>query len=486
MIDTYRDSRPSVLERGLGVLYGPWGVAILVLVVTGVRLGMLSPAHGPSVMPCEVRPWLLGLSPRPGYADAAPLLPWLLGLISQTCGSASPCLRLLAPITQGLITWMMYLLGRRLFDARTGFWAALTYATLPMVFAGGLIVDDMALVLLAWAVGLQALARLTHPALLGRGGAFAWIVLGACVGLGLLAHPVMLVFVVAAALYLAVSPEFRRRHVWAGLGAAVLTAVALQGPLLAWNAANDWIGYKRFWSILIGVEPDPWVLARAIAVGVVMFGPVLSVALMRAMVRLPVELRAGAFADYRVRLLVIFTTPVLLMTLGLALNSDQGAWVTAPTVVAACLLVVGWSVVREAVAWLRGGVIVNLVLLAALTNGLTVARDYGWVPPPWSDPLAVGRGWEEAGTWLRGVADAYPDVPIGVAGEDASMVIYHARAQGVLVREVGAGPDAGASFSGLLVMPEALAEDGGDIRARLSVVLDDGQRRAWAAVMVVP
>ncbi|MBB4265013.1 glycosyltransferase family 39 protein [Roseospira visakhapatnamensis] len=486
MIETYRDPRPSLLDRVFGVAYGPWGVALLVLLLTGLRLGMLSPGDAPPVMPEEARPWLLGLSPRPGYADAAPLGPWILGWLSETCGSTTPCLRLVAPIAHGLVTWMMYLLGRRLFDARTGFWTALTYATLPMVVEGSVIVDPMALVLLAWAVGLHALARLTVPGPARPSRPGSWVVLGASVGVGLLAHPVMALFALATLAYLAVSPEFRGGRLWGGLGLAGLAAAAIYGPEVAWHAAHDWDGYRRLWSALAGGTPDPRALGWAVVVGILMFGPVLAAALIRAMARVPFAMRTGALADYRVRLLVIFTMPVLLVTLALTLVLEAGATLTAPAAIAACLLVVGWKVVHEAVTWLRVAIAVNLLLFVLLTSGVPFARDCGWVPPAWFDPVAGGRGWDETGAWIRGIADAYPETPIGVAGDGAPVIIYHARALGVQAREVGAGPDAGRAFAGLLVMPEALAEDGGDIRARLSVRLDDGRRRAWAAVMVRP
>jgi len=135
---------------------------------------------------------------------------------------------------------------------------------------------------------------------------------------------------------------------------------------------------------------------------------------------------------------------------------------------------------------LRVAIVINLMLFVLLTSGMSFVRQCGWVPPAWFDPVASGRGWEDTGAWIRDLANAYPDTDIGVAGDGAPVIIYQAHAQGVSAREVGTGQDAGAAFSGLLVMPEALAEDGGDIRARLSIRLDDGRRRAWAAVMVTP
>ena len=487
MIDSYRDPRPSGLDRVLAFAYGPWGVALLVLLLTGMRLGMLSPGEAPPVLPEEARPWLLGVSPRPGYADAAPLLPWILSLISETCGSASPCLRLIAPIAHGLVAWMMYLLGRLLFDARTGFWTALTYATLPMVVEGSLIIHSMALVLLTWAVGLHALARLPRPAdSSGRAAAGMWALLGACVGIGLLAHPVMAVFALATAVYVAFSPEFRGRRLWGGASLAALTVAVFYGPEAAWHAAHEWHGYQRLWGALTGGVVDARALGWAILVGILMFGPVLAAALIRTMVRLPLEVRAGALADYRVRLLVVFSMPVLLITLALTLVLETGAALTAPAALAACLLVVGWKVVREQVNWLRAAIVVNLLLFVLLTSGMTFVRQCGWVPPAWFDPVASGRGWDDTGTWMRALADAYPGTAIGVAGDGAPVIIYQARARGVMAREVGTGLDGGAAFTGLLVMPEALAENGGDIRARLGIRLDDGRRRDWAAVMVTP
>jgi len=476
-----------LLDRVFAVVYGPWGVALMVLLLTGLRLGLLASADAPPVMPEEMAVWLQGMSDRPGYADAAPLLPWILGLVSDTCGAATPCLRLIAPLAHGLATWMMYLMGRRLFDARTGFWTALTYATLPLVTQGTMIVTPMALVMLAWAIGLHALTRLSWPDPSGRpAGAGVWLTLGGSIGLGLLAHPVMAVFALAALAYIAVSPACWRGTSWPGPVMAILFAAALYVPELAWHAVHDWQGYRPLLSPLGGMAPDAASIVRAVLVGAIMFGPVLAAALLRAWARVPIELWKGAFSDYRVRLLAIFTLPVLLVTLAVGLGTGEGAQATAPVAVAACLLVVGLKVVREAVNWLRAAIAVNLVVVLLAVSGPSLAEQYGWIPPAWADPVSAGRGWQAAGPWMRALAAAYPDTAIGVAGAGAAEMIYHADLQGVTVREVGSGPEPGAAFAGLLVMPEALAEDGGDIRARLTMLVGDGAPRAWAAVMVTP
>jgi 4-amino-4-deoxy-L-arabinose transferase-like glycosyltransferase len=484
-----------VLTRLAAAVCGPWGVTVLVLAVTAVRLALLSSGLAPPVMPAEAGFWLLGEAPRPVWPETGPLLPWLLALLSDTCGADAPCLRLWGPVAHGVTMWFVYRLGVRLFDPPTGFWCALLYASLPLVLQGGLVVGPMALVLPLWTVGLLALAR-THA---GRGLA-DWVAMGACVGLGLLAHPVMALFMPLALLYLLTSPD--HRGVWrrGGPYVAVLVAGLCLLPVLPGADADGWQALHRLLAALSTPPGDPSALVLSelgptVAWGAVLGGPVLALVLVWLVVRVPVMLaRDGGWADYRVRLLLLFSLPVLAVTLGLTLLlRNEGAMLTAPAVPAALVMVCGWLMVQGRLRWLVGALAVNGLLLGALLAGPDAARREGWVVPAVLDITTPGQGYDVAGRWLDALAASYPDTPLGVAGEDAPLLSHRAAVLGLAVPVVdgaeATGTDGGA-FTGLLVMPAVLAEAGGpdgtdtDIRARLSVSLPDGRVLNWAAVMV--
>ncbi|KAA5605806.1 glycosyltransferase family 39 protein [Roseospira marina] len=483
MSDRSLSARSSVFAPMGAVLCGPWGVALLVFLVTAGRLALLSSPLAPPVTPGEADLWVQGRAGAALWPETGPLLPWLLSLLSDTCGADAPCLRLVGPVTHGAAMWFLYRLGTRLFDAPTGFWCAVLYATMPLVLAGGLVVGPMALLMPVWTVALLALAR-THVAR----SRFDWVVLGACVALGLVIHPVMSLFVPLAVLYLAMSPE--HAGLWRRPGPYVALLIGLAGllPALMRAASDQWAGVYQLVEAITAPVADPAALWPTVALGIVLGGPVVAGVLAVLLLRTPLLMRDGAWADYRVRLLMIFSVPVLAATLWLTLLLKDDVMLTAPAVPAAVAMVCGWLLVQGRGAWLVLAAGINMALCAALLTGPDTARRFGWVPPAVLDPEVGGRGFEAAGSWLRTLAEAYPDAPLAVAGEDAPLLAYHAAVRGLSPRVLGTGPreDRGA-FQGLLVMPAALAEageTGATIRARLTVTLPDGRVRAWAAAMV--
>ncbi|MBB4285006.1 glycosyltransferase family 39 protein [Roseospira goensis] len=496
MSDPSPQDRAAFGDRVFAVVAGPWAVAALVLAVTGARLALLAGPVAPPVMPDEAALWLLAQAPRPAWPDVGWLPPWLLGWLSERCGADGPCLRLLAPLAHGITAWLMYRLGSVLFDPRTGFWCAVVTITLPLVMLGGLMIGSLTLMLPLWTLALLALARTRAETGLGP-----WVALGVGVGLGLLMHPLMALFVPLAMLYLMTADAPAGLWRSPGPAVAVLLAAVLVLPDLVWNAQNGWAGYERLWRSLSTGWPARGdalgALLPSLGLGTVLAGPVLAGVLAWLLLRLPAEAMGGAFRDYRVRLLVVFTVPVLAATLALTLVWDTGAMLTAPAVPAAVAMGVGWLTVRERVGWLRAAVVLNLLVAGLLLRGPDLAARAGWVVPEPADLFAAGRGWDPAGRWLATLAETYDGTPIGAAGPWAPLLAYHGARADVPVRVIGTAADAGAAaFRGLLVMPAALADaDGGaddgaddgaarDVRARLTVTLPDGRRRAWAAVLV--
>ncbi|WP_170294752.1 glycosyltransferase family 39 protein [Roseospira navarrensis] len=474
----------AILARAVAAICGPWGVAVLVFAITAARLVLLSSELALPVMPGEADFWLLGQTNRPLWPETGPALPWLLGLLSETCGADAPCLRLWGPVAHGIAMWFVYRLGVRLFDTVTGFWCAVLYGTLPLVMQGGLVVGPIALMMPLWTLALLALAR-THV----TRGLWEWGVLGASVGLGLLVHPVMALFVPLALLYLATSPE--HAGVWRRPGpyVAILVGLACLLPELLRAAADDWAAAERLLAAVTSPIDDPWNLASTIGIGILLAGPVLAAVLIWLLIRMPALLRSGAWSDYRVRLLLLFSAPVLAVTLALTLVRDDGAMLTGAAVPAALVMVCGWLLVRGQMGWTAAALAANVAVSAALLIGPQTLRAEGWVVPAGFDPVARQRMAEAAGHWLEALARAHPGVTLAVAGADAPLLAYHAAVRDVPTRVVGTHPLAVPqdAFHGLLVMPAALAEadaGGDEIRGRLTVTLPDGRTTAWAAAMV--
>ena len=100
----------------------------------------------------EAQYWTWSLEPAFGYYSKPPLIAWAIALSTGVCGASEVCIRLPSPIIHTATAAVMFALGRRLYSARTGFLAALAFATLPGIsLSAGIISTDVPL-LLCWAM----------------------------------------------------------------------------------------------------------------------------------------------------------------------------------------------------------------------------------------------------------------------------------------------------------------------------------------------
>src|SRR5204862_1891571 len=102
-------------------------------------------------------------------------------------------IRLAAPLLHAATAGIAYAIASRLYDRRTGFWAALAYVTLPGVSLSAFIISTDAVLLPCWAAALYAFIRARDP-----GGERWWLVVGIAAGLGLLAKYAMAYWLLSA------------------------------------------------------------------------------------------------------------------------------------------------------------------------------------------------------------------------------------------------------------------------------------------------
>ena len=206
-----------------------------------------------------------------GYFSKPPLLAWLIAAAEHLCGPSEACIRAPAPLMSLATSLLGYAIGRALYDARTGFWAAmLTAFGTGTVFSARIISTDVPLVLF-WALALFAYVRLLQKA------AWRWaVVLGIALGAGLLAKYPMIYFLpglILAAVFekqaraLLVKPEL-----WLALGLAVITV----SPNILWNAANGFLTLRHAGGNVIGEPIEPSVIRplEFLAAQFAVFGPV--------------------------------------------------------------------------------------------------------------------------------------------------------------------------------------------------------------------
>src|SRR5205085_4061463 len=157
--------------------------------------------------------------PAFGYYSKPPLVAWLIALTTALFGDGEFAVRLSAPLLHAGAAAIVYAIGARLYDRRTGFWSALAYASLPGVSVSAFIISTDAVLLPCWAAALYAFIRAREP-----DGKRWWIIVGIAAGFGLLAKYAMAYWLLSALGFVLLVPE-ERRHLKPLLGAIAIAVV---------------------------------------------------------------------------------------------------------------------------------------------------------------------------------------------------------------------------------------------------------------------
>lgn len=296
--------------------------------------------------PDEAQYWVWAQQPAFGYFSKPPLIAWVIAVTTALCGDGEACVRLGAPLLHGLTALTLFFAARALYDARVALLSAIAYATLPGVSLSAEIISTDVPLLFFWALALFALVKgLERPAL-------GWaLLLGASIGLGLLAKYAMAYFVLSALIGAAFLPRLRAL-VFSRFGAlALLVAAALFAPNVLWNlrhglatvrhtAANADLGAALF---------NPGSLAEFLLAQAGVFGPIFFAVLLVGAARAlwPRAGEAEPRTSQASALLIALALPTLAIASAIAfLTRAHGNW-AAPAYVAATPLVLNWLVAER-------------------------------------------------------------------------------------------------------------------------------------------
>ncbi|MGB0907655.1 MAG: ArnT family glycosyltransferase [Maricaulaceae bacterium] len=214
-------------------LYQNWTLALILgLLVFRVAALLMFPLglHGD-----EAQYWAWSKNLDWGYFTKPPLIAWVIASTTSVFGDAEWAVRISSPFLHSITGFVIFLTGRVLFNAQTGFWAACIYLFMPALWLSSLIVSTDVSLLLCWAVAL-------HAAVLMRRDGPSWprgLQLGLAIGIGMLAKYAMLFFVLALLAGMIFDAPSRRAFLSRyGLAAGVIAAVLIT-PNVMWNARHD-------------------------------------------------------------------------------------------------------------------------------------------------------------------------------------------------------------------------------------------------------
>lgn len=339
--------------------------------------------------------WDWGRRPDWGYYSKPPMIGWLMGLVGWLTGACDISIRMTALVLGTLTLAALFLLARMMYDARTGFLAALLILLTPASAGLNLFLTIDAPLLLTWTLALLLFwFAAQKPQCWTR-----WLLLALVIGLGTLSKQMMLVFPLLMVVFAAISKEDRsllknmRMWVAIGIGAAFLT------PVLLWQQQHQWITLQHtahhFDTKNLGF--GHW-LTRTLewpGVQALVYSPVTWAALVTV---LWLGIKNWCSMARRERFLLLFSAPALIIFTLLALrqriNPNWPAVFYVPTFILVAAWFSGHLPFASAAAWkkwaLRVAASITLVLhVLVLITFLTPLKGH--------KKLAELSGWQETG-----------------------------------------------------------------------------------------
>ncbi|WP_439579586.1 ArnT family glycosyltransferase [Elioraea sp.] len=374
----------------------------------------------PNLYADEAQYWVWAQDLRPGYFTKPPLIAWLIAGTTALCGDGEGCVRLASPLLHAATALLLGAAAARLFDARTGFWTAVTYATLPAVSVSSTIASTDAPLLTAWAAALYALVRLRE----GTAPRW-WALLGLAVGLGLLAKYAMAGFVLSLALWFAFDRTARKLLRGPGPWIAGALALAALAPNLVWNVANQFATVRHVGentNLARGVAFNPLTAAEFVGAQFGVFGPILFAALLWVLAR------RDTWHEPRTRMLALFVVPLGAIMVMQSFASRANANWAAPVYAAGTILVVAWARAQARPLLIRASVALHVAAAALLFVGPPALGAAGIELPRRADPWMRQRGWEALGQAVARAAAEHRDARfLFEQRRDMATLIYYIR-----------------------------------------------------------
>ncbi len=291
-------------------------VALFILAVTAWRVITLL-FDRTDLWVDEAQYWLWGQNLDWGYFSKPPLIAFWLAAVTELAGSDHQYwIRVSGPVLHAITGTLIGLSAARLFGGNTGPWAAALYVTLPLVAVGSWQFSTDTVMLPFFALGLLAWTHLRV-----RSSLIWALILGVAAGLGMLgkyAAVYLPLLLALAALFLPFA-----RITWRDAAVAATTALVVLSPNLIWNLRNGGTTFRHVAednAKMGDARLDPAAALEFLASQLVVFGPLLLIALLFVLFTFP---RRGPES----RALLLLSLPVLLlMTVQAARAGANANW----------------------------------------------------------------------------------------------------------------------------------------------------------------
>jgi len=381
---------------------------LLLVAVSLLRLGYLYLAPL-DLSPEESSFWDWSRQLDFGYFNQFPLIIWTGALATKLFGVSTQAVRMPAVVFGAIGMLGLYLCGRRLYNGEIAFWAVAAWLASPGSAALGLFLAPEILLVSCWSLSLYTLwCASENP----KAATHWWLATLLLIGLGSLAHPLMLVFPPLMILFLlfgrAGRTHLRQRWPWLVWGGSLLFLL----PLLWWNLDHGWVNLQNNPLQLVIASLSPFARLKSL-VGFAggQMGLWTPISWMLLLV-VTLFLLPGLFRwSAQTRYLFSFGGIGLLILSILSLNqSIDPNWATV-FYPAGMLLLAAWAqgqinimVIGPLRRWFLTGIKLGLIL-TLLAYSLPFVLQLSFLPLGKSDPTAPLKGWSELGRQIGNTLD---------------------------------------------------------------------------------
>jgi 4-amino-4-deoxy-L-arabinose transferase-like glycosyltransferase len=372
----------------------------------------------------EAQYWVWSLKPDWGYYSKPPMVAWVIRLFSGM-GNSELAVRLGTLLLHPLTAVLVYLLGRRMFNATTALFAAILFISLPLVGFNSLFMTTDAPLFFFWGAATYFLWRA-----LERNTWTEWLLAGAAAGLGLLSKYSMVFYALSVAVVLCL-PAYRSHWFNPRLYLAALLALLIFSPNLWWNAQMDFVSFRHTAEIsqLDRNLLHPPKLAEFFVGQFGCMGPIGFSFLLIALAS------PSVWRDPKLGFLAAMTLPFLAMISLQALLAKANVNWAAPAYFAGALLVTAGWMDRFRAPWWLSAVLINLVLLSCFYHYHALAASLGVRLTRASDPYARVLGWPELASAIRPRLSEHPDALLAVEDRrEYALLSYYLRLQPERIR----------------------------------------------------
>ena len=229
-------------ERQSACFY--WGLGLVLIILTTWARYWFVVSGQLGLAPDEAQYWDWSRTLQWSYYSKGPLIAVINFLGTAVLGATelgvrSGALTGSAIMQITVLAWIGGYMGR----IRTAFWTLVVLNTTPLFMAGSLLMTTDNPLLVFWILGL-----VSFSVLVDKGHLAAFVMLGLCLALGIMAKYTMAFFIplaLIAGLWIGRGQELPVRFWPRLLKTLGLGGLAGMLPILIWNATNGWVGIKH-------------------------------------------------------------------------------------------------------------------------------------------------------------------------------------------------------------------------------------------------